>query len=345
MLTVSLSAYQSWQRCEQRYFYSYVRRLRQKVMDLAPERGVLLHEYLAGYYRMLQAGASAEDSHTESLATLSEEQRPKLSASANISFFAGDEELAAQYMELMDVVERIAERYYIARGRGDAERYDVLLVEERIRIELLTEVFSVSVIDLVLRDRDYGMNWLVEHKSTGNVPNSDVRMRDLQTMLYAAVLAHEREMPIYATLWNYLRTKEPRVPTPLKAKGREGELSRAEIDSDWTTYKGALLNAGLNPDLYTDMEMKLEGKEHSVFFPRFEQVIVADPEVLLGDYVTTASRIRMSTMQWTSGIGRPIRTLSRDCSFCPFNKICEAALTGGDAEDVIQRNFTEGHSS
>ena len=153
MLTVSLSAYQSWQRCEQRYFYSYVRRLRQKVMDLAPERGVLLHEYLAGYYRMLQAGASAEDSHTESLATLSEEQRPKLSASANISFFAGDEELAAQYMELMDVVERIAERYYIARGRGDAERYDVLLVEERIRIELLTEVFSVSVIDLVLRDR------------------------------------------------------------------------------------------------------------------------------------------------------------------------------------------------
>lgn len=338
MLSFSLSAFSAWQQCEAKYNYSYVRRLSPKVKDVASKRGIILHGYLAGYYNGIRAGVQPQQAHINSLLAVLEVEKPKAIAAANTAFFTGNEDLAKSYLDLCDAVERIANRYFLARGRYDAARYEVLMVEDYIRTPLLADIVSNSIIDLVFREKaERGLIWLVEHKSTGNVPSSSVRIRDFQTFLYGSVLKHARGIHVDGVLWNYLRTKEPTIPKLLKA----GNFSRDKsIDSTWDTYKRAVLEAGQDPQAYSDMEELLGERETTVFFPRYENVIVVDPDTLMHDYITEASRMRVARMQWDAGIARPIRTLTRDCDWCSFYKLCEAALMGGDEEDLIQRHFT-----
>ena len=333
MFTISLSAYQAWQRCEQRYSFSYIDKLRQRVKDLAPQRGILLHEYLATYYTGLKTGRGADESHVTALSELVERRGAETTAAGNTAFFAGDEALAQEYFGLMDVVCRIAERYYRARGKGDAERYDVIMVEEWISTPIIQGVESRSIIDLVLRDRLRDLMFLVEHKSTVNVPDSRVRIRDMQTLLYAAALFEAKGLLIDGTLWNYLRTKEPSFPYILK----NGDISRAKnLDSTWPVFELAIKEQGLDPADYNDMREHLEPRELEVFFPRMEHVIVASPDLLLEDYVVTAARIRARTLEWKHGVSRPVRSLSRDCTYCPYERLCEAVITGGDPDDLIR---------
>lgn len=335
MLTVSLSAVQAFQRCEQRYHYQYVERLRQRVRDVAPQRGIILHEYLSAYYGYI--GAGPEMAHTNALHDITESWAGRVNQAAQAAFLLGDERTAAQYQELMGACERIATRYHNARGRDDAERYEVVINEERIRTPINANIISESVIDLVLRERAWpGRMLLSEHKSTGNVPPSSVRTRDLQTLLYAEVLERERGIRVDGVLWNYLATKEPTVPEPLKSGGL---TRRKDIDTTWEVYAQACLDAGYDPAGYADMRERLDGRELTRFFPRYEAVIVADRGVLLRDYEARAVQMDNARSAWERGYAVPIRTLSHDCDYCPFFRLCEAELTGGDTDDLKRMYF------
>lgn len=337
-LNFSLSAYKAWQRCEQNYEYSYVRRLRPIVRDLAPQRGIIIHEWLAEFYRQLQGGKSAEEARTLALTTI-QEQKPKIDAAKTTAFLAGDHELAQEYDDLLPSVVRILGRYYHVRGKHDAQKYDVLMVEETVRVRIAPATVSTSIIDLVLRDRQTGVVWLVEHKSSGNIPDSSVRLRDFQTLLYATVLEQTRGIHVDGVLWNYLRTKEPTWPEVLK----NGTLSRkANIDSTWEVYRHAIQERGLDPAQYEDMRLRLEGREETVFFQRHEHIIVTDPTILLADYIDTAKVVKTKRRQWEQGRARPLRSLSRDCNWCPYYRLCETVITGGDEEDIIRMRFTTG---
>lgn len=331
----SLSAYQAWQRCEQRFEYSYVRRLRQQVKDVAPQKGTILHAYLASYYKGLQDGTKAAEAHWKALDTI-HAYESQMKVAAETAFFVGDEASALEYTKMLPSLERIAHMYFEVRGQKDANRYKVLLVEERVQIELVTGINSTSIIDLVLEEPDRGLVWMTEHKSGKSVPTSAVRLRDLQTLLYTKVVDRLGIHPD-GVLWNYLRTEEPAMPH----QNKNGQFSRAVgLDTTWPIFEAAVKAAGQDPARYEEVRQRLLGREETSFFPRFEQVIVADPKILMEDYVAEATRARLATYQWKTGVSRPIRTLTRDCSFCPFIRLCETAITGGDEEDVIRMRFT-----
>lgn len=337
VLQFSLSAYQAWQRCEQNYFYGYVERLRPLVKDLAPQRGAMLHEWLAEYYRTLKTGGTASDARAAAYEVLLLQQ-PVIAAGRQAAFLAGDMDLAQQYDELLPAVTRIASRYYHVRGEQDASQYDVLMVEQSIRIRIAPGITSVSVIDLVLRDREDGRIWLTEHKSTTSVPDSSVRLRDLQTLLYAEVLDQTMGIRVDGVLWNYMRTKEPVEPYVLK----NGGLSRSkDVDTTWPVYRRALIANGLNEEDYADMRGRLIRREEEVYFPRYEHVIVTEPQMLLSDYIDTAKEVKNKSSRWRRGLGRPLRSLTRDCNWCQYYRLCEAAITGGDVEDVKRMRFRQ----
>ena len=336
MLSFSLSAMQTWQRCEQRYYYSYVRKLRPLQRAIAPERGVILHAYLAEYYQGLLNEAPPLAAHQAGLATIMLRER-EMKASAASAFYAGLEDEAREYLALVPSCVAIADRYFRARGERDAERYDVEFVEQDLEFKLATGIMSRSIIDLVLIERDTGLRWLVEHKSTRAVPDSAVRLRDLQTLLYAEVL--ERiNVHVDGVLWNYLRTKEPDVPH----QNKDGRFSRAvSIDTTWEIYRKAVLDAGQPEEAYHDVRTRLADKELTTFFPRFEHIIVADTAIMLNDYVQEALRMRLARTRWQRGSEKPVRTIQRDCTYCEFYRCCEAAIMGGDEEDVIRVRFTD----
>lgn len=331
--TVSLSAFQAWQRCQQQYEYSYVRKLRLKVKEIAPQRGTLIHEYLEAYYKCLWEfeKSTAEYAHDSAINYLTQHNEGKIKAAIQTALAVGLDDLAEEYSELLPSVLRIIDHYYATRGKDDAERYEIIDVERDLTVPLALGIQSRSVIDLIVREKDRGLVLLVEHKSTANVPDSRIRLRDFQTLLYAEALSRF-DIAIDGVLWNYIRTKEPTVPQVLK-KG--GITRRADIDTTWDVYKAAIEEASLNPLDYEEMRDRLEGREKTVFFPRFEHVIVADPAMLMEDYVQEAMRMRTATFLWEQGQSRPIRSLQRDCTFCAFYRLCEATITGGDADDLI----------
>lgn len=353
LMNFSLSAFQDWQQCEEKYYLKHVRRLVSTSKAVPLERGIIIHEYLKGYYEGIKKGMPADDAHVQGMLLLDgHTQRMDIASAA--AYYAGDEELAAELRAMPDACRDIAERYYRIRGRGDADRFAVLVIERFIKIVLVSGVQSNSVVDLVTRDLNTGLTYLWEHKTTANIPSSSFRIRDLQTSLYSRVLERYRDETtnrpyhIDAVMWNYLRTKTPATPhqnKPTKANPI-GALSKAQnIDTTWDIYAARIRELGLDFEDYVDVHMRLKDAETTTFFPRYEAQIVVDVDTLLMDYAVEAARARQARFMWHSGKSIPIRTLTRSCDYCEFYKVCEAALMGGDKEDVIKMRFIEGTRS
>jgi hypothetical protein len=264
----------------------------------------------------------------------------EIRAAVNTCLATGNEKLAKQLNDLPAIAGRITDRYYQARGKGDAERYTFLHVEKWLELQVSPNIFSVGKTDLVTKDNETGRVNIWEHKSTQYVPQDSVRLRDFQTMLYATKLRWETGELVDSVIWNYMRTKEPSIPEVLKS----GELTkRKDLDTTWEVYAAAVRANKGNPDMqrYDEIRAHLEPRELTVFFPRYEQVIVVEEGVLMDDYIEEAKRMWLTRENWKAGRSKPIRTLARDCDGCEFYKICQAALMGGDEEDIIQMRFVE----
>lgn len=348
-LLVSLSAYQTWQRCEAQYYYRYVRKLRPLLPDIAPERGSMLHSYLEAFYSSVRDGLSPTSAHERGQYALMD-YTDKLKVAAATAFYAGSEELASEYQSLLGHVVDIAERYYNVRGKQDVEEFEILAVEETLDLALAGGITSRSVIDLVTRSRDTGLVWLWEHKTTKTVPDSKLRIRDLQTLLYSEVFQRVKRIEIDGIMWNYLRTKDPDIPHQNKPRGKteRARFSVAQsVDTTKDIWERTLRAADEDPGdpYYANITARLENADTTVWFPRFEHVIVADPGLLLTDYAIEATRIRYARWTWENGIATPVRSIRRDCDFCPFYRICETVIVGGDEEDAIRMKFTIGGSS
>lgn len=335
-LRVSLSAVQAFRRCQQQYYYRYVERLSRKDKAPAPELGIILHDYLATYYRWISANVPAIESHQTGLLKISADYVPEIKRQANFLRQVGSTEAALELLSLPSIANRIAERYYKARGIFDAERFDILFVEHNLSLQINSRITSNGTIDLVTRDRDKGIVHLWEHKSTGNVPDTTYRLRDLQTVLYAEKLAQVEGVEIDAVLWNYIRTKEPTIPEQLKSGGL---TKRADLDSTWEVYAHELTRLGLSPNDYQEQRQRLEGRELSVFFPRFEQPLVSDSDILLRDYEDSAKDIRRYMRVWEDGSRAPVRSLDLNCTWCEYKDLCTAAILSGDESDVINLKF------
>lgn len=335
---VSLSAFQVWQQCETRYYYQYVRKLRIRDKFVAPTLGRVLHEYLEHYHNNLAAGYSAEDSHLSAQLKTSANVEPEIRQYAQTAYLGGAEELAKELLEIPHLAGRITDRYFKVRGRSDAERYKFLLVERWLNLPIYDGIRSTGVADLVTQDQETGRLNLWEHKSTQNVPSDSVRLRDLQTMLYSVKLRWQEGLTIDSVIWNYIRTKEPSVPEVLKS----GQLTkRNNLDSTWETYLATAEENGLYlGEDYSEVRDRLLDRELTVFFPRYEQVIVVSENVLMDDYIIEARRMKRAREAWANG-STPVRSISRSCDYCEYNKVCMAVLTGGDEEDVIRMRFDE----
>lgn len=339
MLYWSKSAFETFQDCEQKFFYSNVRRLRPRVKAVAPQKGIIIHEYLDSYYTTLMHGGTADDGHSAGLTRIAG-QTEMVERLIEAALSVGDDKEALEYSSLLSTINRIVLGYFETRGRADADRYDILLCERRIIVKIGPGIQSTSFIDLVAGDRVTGRAAIWEHKSTTSVPDDGIRLRDLQTILYKTVLqATDAAIPpIGEIVWNYLRTKEPATPH----QNKNGVFSRSiGLDTTWSTFRQAVIDAGQDPDDYADVQARLQDHETTVFYPRFEQIILAEPKMLLHDYVVEAHRAEALVDEWKRGISQPVRRLTRGCSFCSFKNVCHVAILGGDPEDVIRMRFTE----
>lgn len=350
VLNVSKSAVDAYRECQQLYYYRYFQKLRSRAKARPLELGSMLHKYLETYYTLIQAKVAPQEAHENAKVVASAEFTPTVKASAEWLLKVGQADKAKEMLSLLPSAGRIADRYFMTRGISDAEEYTVLMVETWLNLDLLEArddlpmTRSNSKLDMLTEDKATGRVHLWEHKSGAEIPDMQVRLRDLQSTLYAQKLYQLKMIPkrIDAVMWNYLRTKEPTTPEQLKS----GQLTkRQDLDTTWEVYIAELNRLKLPIVDYQEQRERLEGREETVYFPRYEQVILADARRLLGDYVQTAKDIRAVRAKWEQQTQRPVRTLGRHCDWCEFARLCNAALMTGSDRDARSEFVVEERSS
>lgn len=336
ILYVSLTAAQTFRTCEEQYSLRYIYGLERVDRPLNRDLGTILHAYLGEYYSGLKAKKPAQTAHVTALLKVQEMFDAELQAGMQAAWNRGDESKALEFQNMLPTVQRIAQRYYELRGRQDAEDFEVLIVEQRIEIKLKPTIRSVSVVDLITRNLRSGQMSLWEHKTVGKIPDGDIRLRDLQTVLYKDLSQQRWKMKIHSVTWNYLRTKEPAIPDLLKS----GQLTRRQdLDTTWQAYSKAIADNGLDEMFYTDVKERLVDRELESYFPRFNLPYMSDSHLLLGDYLITASAIQAKKKAWADKKSHPVRVFNFSCGGCDYQPICRTALMGGDLPDIIRLKY------
>lgn len=344
-IKVSVSSVRTFDECEQKYYYRQVRKLRHKVRPVAPELGILLHEYLDAYYRGL-ADLPAKESHAAAIKKMRTGAAKDIRVKARMARGIGQADAAALLEELPLKAERIAQRYFRARGLDDANRYDIILVEQ----ELLQEVHkrtwvNVAKVDMVTRDRTTGRIELWEHKSTKDTPPDTVRIMDIQTATYAPALEELFGFHVDGIIWNYLLTVEPWVPKAVNVGRKDERMSLpGDSRSTWDTYVTALDAArqaapddrkqfyDVNLPQYQEMRDRFAPMEHDHYFKRLP-FPVTESNRLIRDYIRLGTKLERAHLRFEDGV-LPVMSLTRNCNYCEFMKLCRAILIGDDEQDA-----------
>ena len=75
-------------------------------------------------------------------------------------------------------------------------------------------------------------------------------------------------------------------------------------------------------------------------FTRYTLPVSPTEKVLLRDYVFTVDAIEEARGDKDF---IPIRNISLNCNWCPFLKLCQAVILGGDTDVIMRKDFTKKH--
>lgn len=208
------------------------------------------------------------------------------------------------------------------------DRWNPLAVETEFSRPLLPGYRFGGIIDLLAEDQQTGGIWLIDVKARAALAQPEQEQFDLQLAAYESVL-HFHGTPLLGSQILQVRRKPPAKPT----RNKNGSMSRVHIATNWRTYKGSLIEWGLDPDDYDDMREKLadyESFRHSLVFRPKDEAEAVFEEIVL----PVANRI----VGWDED-QMPVRHPNRDCIRCFAFPICSEALKGRDTSFIEETQF------
>lgn len=316
------SMVKDYRRCPKIVEFRWVRRLQRRKPAAPLIRGTILHELLdarsQGAKRAGIAGILAR--YAKQFGALFREQRDEYGDD-----FLGD-------------ISRIYDGYE-ALYANDGWEYEAS--EELLETDLAPGLRFVGRLDKRIVTKADGRRWIVDHKSHKVLPDESQRFNDYQILLY--LWAWNREHPkekADGVIWDYLRTKAPRVPEVLK----NGQLSQAKnIDTDYATYVRELRRLALDPRPYQEFLADLRKRSERKFYMRIPLPAPSQEmtEAVVKDFTQTS--------QIMHGLKVYPRTMTRECSWCEFYRLCSAELRGLDSKYIEKAEYeeqqaTESHS-
>lgn len=329
---VSCTQLQAYLSCPRRWSYSYVEGLRPRTERPYLTAGRLIHRGFEAAMRLRADGCEDVEAMVNAgLLAIKEE------AEEHALQFEG------QSVEVLsDAAREACEVFCEALPEFDPTRWDVMRVGGVPALELHfwtpcphSEGLH-GYVDAVLRERATGQVWCVDYKFRSRLASEDDERFSLQRAVYARA-CRDLGVPVTGTLtWQRLRRCEA-VPKVL----RDGSMSRAKIMCTWPRYRGALIEAGLDPADYEEMEGKLAGVEMSreIREVRSDEML----ERVWGQVVVpTAMEVRRRR-EWQP-LGVPMQCVPAldpmRCRLCPYAELCQAELRGYDADFVRAEGFT-----
>lgn len=329
---VSCTQLQAYLSCPRRWSYSYVEGLRPRAERPYLTAGRLIHRGFETAMRLRAEGCENTGAMVDAgLLAIKEE------AEEHALQFEG------QSVEVLsDAAREAREVFCEALPEFDPTRWDVMRVGGVPALELHfwtpcphSEGLH-GYVDAVLRERATGQVWCVDYKFRSRLASEDDERFSLQRAVYARA-CRDLGVPVTGTLtWQRLRRCEA-VPKVL----RDGSMSRAKVTCTWPRYREALIEAGLDPEDYAEMEGKLSGVEMSreIREVRSDEML----ERVWGQVVTpTAMEVRRKREWRLEGV--PMQCVPAldpmRCRLCPYAELCQAELRGYDADFVRAEGFT-----
>lgn len=310
--TVSHSKIKTWRRCHAAFDYKYNQNLQPRRKGRPLVFGSIIHE-------MIEANANGDE--PENVVKKYRKDAKKL-FSAEVD----------EYTKIIDEAHLLMTHYFEYYKKSNLKFVSIRkkLAEHEFEVPLVKGVNLKGKIDAFMRDKEDRI-WLVEHKSHKEIPNEDVRFRDLQTVTYShpEVLKAMNLKRLDGVLWDYVRSKPPSIPDLLKS----GELSKARIDTFQSIYKAAIKKNKLNEDDYKEVLKSLEGSEKNFFKRIYMPLNSSMAKKLTEDTVQTALEIVER-----SGFDKT-RNITKDCSWCSYEPLCRAELTGMDSDYIRKKEF------
>ena len=318
------SMIKTFRRCPKQMEYKYIRRLKPKLVSLPLKRGSWLHEMLEAYYK----GEDPWEVH----------------AHLSLKFSELFEEEREDYGDLPGDCRRIFESYLWHYQNDD---WDVKDVEFTLETNFPDGALYRCKIDMLVED-EYGL-WLVDHKTHKVLPDHDFRILDSQSGLYLWA-ALKNKIPVQGFIFNYLRTKAPTIPQPIKSGAR---ISRwDQVDTDFPTARAALKKHGFMtkkkvipymPKLKRLAALKYEygAPQNSPFFRR--DVVEKSPEMIkkiaMEGYHTHQ---RMHDYFPPPHEDAVERVPDRSCQYmCSYTALCSTELWGGNTTAILKQ-YKEG---
>lgn len=309
MAEAGYSMVKAYRRCPRLYEFRYKRNLVRLKPAVPLIRGTILHAML---------DARSVKGNTKSPLDVLAEYEEKYS-----SLFREEREIYGE-----DFIKELRRIYkgYERTYKNDGLKY--LASEEFVATDLPGGIRYTGHLDKrVLKD---GRLWIMDHKTHKNFPTEEQRFQDYQILMYVWAYNREHKDQIDGIIWDYIRTKPPAIPEVLK----NGQLSqRMNMDTDYRTYLRKLVKLGLDVEPYEDFLIKLKQRSKDRFYKR---VYLPNPgtkmvEQVVKDFIETATE--MTTRKYFP------RTMTRDCSFCEYYRLCAAELRGLDAKFIQKTEF------
>lgn len=223
------------------------------------------------------------------------------------------------------------------------------------------EIFQGKV-DLLIED-EFGL-WVVDHKNKKRMPDFADRLKDIQSIGYV-LAARYNGIPVRGFKWNYLWTTLPTKPALVDVKRKyktvDGErvlvsedfskarLSKQACTTDWRTMRRAISEYGLDAKDYQEDLIRLQRQRYapgqvqtSPFFRRHD---LERPEAQLKAVWKSMYRTHLVMQKYYDfAKGDPDyieRVTGPQCSWCDFRNLCDAEVSGGNADVIRMTQFQE----
>jgi hypothetical protein len=326
--TISFSELSTFLACTQRWSYAYEDRLQARADAEPLLLGSIVHAGLAAGLRYYALCDRYRQRAKERLAQVTVERACNVWATG----YLAEREMWDEEREVVraktDTGFRIALR---ALNWLQPERWETLwlgrvpLIEAALVAPLEFSRGLKLVVDWVARDRIDGTTWIFDHKTVRSFQDEHAAQL-LQLPLYQHALS-VLGMRVDGTATLQVLDRLPAVPEVTK----KGTVSRANITTDWPTYRQAILDAGGDPSDYADVRTRLSSAE---FFRLQRAYRPARQAEEVWDQI-------LVPVTWLISSGRVVRIRSRSyqCSYCAYRALCDAHLSEDDAAWVQQAHY------
>ncbi|MHA1225185.1 MAG: PD-(D/E)XK nuclease family protein [Candidatus Hodarchaeales archaeon] len=303
---VSWSEIQTWSTCRQKWFWAYDVGIVPKKIERAPSVGSCGHVAIAAVLRGEDWMQAVDGWLKRELnrRPLFDEEKEEIQAIADL---------------IRNIIPRYLDHYH--------DDFKPVLVEHGFEIPIRgIKIRLIGYWDAVVQGKD-GHLWLLEHK----FPQTKFRTEEqldldgqIGTYQYAA---HRLGFSIVGTIYNQILSRLPAVPKINK----DGSVSKATIYTDWQTYRNFIIEQGLDPSDYQEMEGKLAD------FKFFQRNYIYRPKAEIRAFARDMERRIWDMRKSKKHIYRNESFIT--CGRCPYRELCLESLKGGDINYIIENQF------